>query len=84
MHYLGDWFFDSRAWGDLMTGAPLHLPVPASDLLLAGEELYTFGGVGGRCAAGTPTNCIGGSAAAAAKLSPNWARGVAERAGVGR
>jgi hypothetical protein len=84
MHYLGDWFFDSRAWGDLQTGAPLHLPVPASDLLLAGEELYTFGGVGGRCASGTPTNCIGGSGTSAAKLSPNWARGVAERAGVGR
>jgi hypothetical protein len=61
MHYQGDWFFDSRAWGDLMVGAPLSLPVPAQDLLSLGEELYTFGGVGGRCAAGTPTNCVGGT-----------------------
>lgn len=84
MHYLGDWFFDSRGWDELTAGAPLHLPVPASDLLLAGEELYTFGGVGGNCSAGNPTNCIGGSGTAAAMLSPNWARGVTERAGAGR
>jgi hypothetical protein len=67
-HYLGDWYFDSRGWNDLMVGAPLSLPVPAQDLLSVGEELYTFGGVGGRCAAGTPTNCVGGSGTSAALL----------------
>mgnify|MGYP005725322239 CR=1 FL=1 len=39
-------FFDNRGWGDLVSGTPLHFPVPGTyirELLLAS---YTFGGGG--------------------------------------
>jgi hypothetical protein len=65
-HSLGDWFFDSRGWGDLRPGTPLQWPAPAQDLEAAGIPNYTFGGVGGACAAGNPTGCMpaaGGSPA---------------------
>lgn len=52
---LGDWFFDSRGWGDLYEGTFLQVPVPAKELELLGEPVYTFGGVGGNCAAGSST-----------------------------
>jgi hypothetical protein len=34
-----------RRWDMLKTGTPLHMPVPASELEITGDELYTFGGV---------------------------------------
>jgi len=43
----GGWFFDGRGWGDLHQGTALHYPVPARDLQVLGQPLYTFGGVGG-------------------------------------
>jgi hypothetical protein len=47
-HYnYGAWFFDSRGWGDLYKGTPLHFPVPARELQVLGIPLYTFGGPGG-------------------------------------
>jgi hypothetical protein len=47
-HYsFGAWFFDSRGWGDLYRGTPLHFPVPARELQVVGLPLYTFGGPGG-------------------------------------
>lgn len=53
-------FFIKRGWGDLREGMQLHYPVPGSELETLGEPIYTFGGVGGRCSVGNPTNCIGG------------------------
>lgn len=53
-------FFIKRGWGDLREGMQLHYPVPGSELETLGETIYTFGGVGGRCSVGNPTNCIGG------------------------
>lgn len=53
-------FFTRRAWGQLVEGTPLHLPIPARELNTLQKQLYTFGGVGGRCSAGNPTNCFGG------------------------
>lgn len=45
------WYSDSRGWGDLYEGTPLHFPVPARELQVLGMPLYTFGGVGGQGAA---------------------------------
>ncbi len=42
---------EKRGWGDLPTGAPLHLPVPASELEILLQDYYTFGGEGGNMAA---------------------------------
>ena len=42
----GVWFFDSRGWGDLYKGTPIHFPVPARELQVLGLPLYTFGGTG--------------------------------------
>jgi hypothetical protein len=44
-------YMDSRGWGRLPTGTFLHLPVPGTELLSLGFELYSFGGVGGPGAA---------------------------------
>jgi hypothetical protein len=54
-------FFTKRGWGDLREGTQLHYPIPGSELETLGQDIYTFGGVGGRCAVGNPSNCIGGS-----------------------
>lgn len=54
-------FYTRRAWGDLVEGTPLHFPVPEQELNTVQKQVYTFGGVGGRCSAGNPTNCFGGS-----------------------
>ena len=51
--HLGTWFFDSRGWDDLEEGTPVHVPIPAGILTELGEPVYTFGGVGGNCAAGS-------------------------------
>ena len=37
---------DARRWGDLPEGSIIHLPVPASELLLLQLPIYTTGGVG--------------------------------------
>ncbi len=50
-HYgLGTAYFDDRGWGDLVTGTPLHFPVPASVLVELGLPIYTFGGEAGSSA----------------------------------
>ena len=40
-------YFDSRGSGRLPVGTFVHLPVPGSELLSSGLQLYSFGGVGG-------------------------------------
>jgi hypothetical protein len=42
----GGWYFDSRGWGDLAEGTYLSYPVPAKELEVRQEALYTLGGVG--------------------------------------
>ncbi|MBB4636248.1 hypothetical protein [Longimicrobium terrae] len=49
---LGDWFFDSRGWGDLIEGTPIQFPIPPKESAGLGLAPYTFGGVGGNCSAG--------------------------------
>ncbi len=44
-------FFDARGWGILVSGTPLHWPVPGKELEILQQEIYTFGGVGGPAAA---------------------------------
>lgn len=39
-------FFDSRGWGVLRTGRPIHIAIPAEDLQVLGLDVYTFGGGG--------------------------------------
>lgn len=46
-------YYDDRGWGDLVTGTPIHLPVPGKELETLGLQNYTFGGVGGE--GGAPT-----------------------------
>jgi hypothetical protein len=47
-------FTDSRGWGDLYRGTPIHLPVPARELQVLGLPLYTFGGPGGYANGASP------------------------------
>lgn len=42
---------DRRGFGQLQSGTPLHMPIPARYLISLGMDLYTFGGVGGEGAA---------------------------------
>ena len=44
-----------RRWDRLKKGTPLHMPVPASELEITGDELYTFGGVANADGTGTAT-----------------------------
>ena len=44
-------WFDYRGFGQLVTGTPLMMPIPARYLVSMGLPLYTFGGVGGDGAA---------------------------------
>lgn len=44
-------YFDDRRWGTLVSGTPVHLPVPGAELEVLQKEIYTFGGVGGSDAA---------------------------------
>ncbi|HEU4881082.1 MAG TPA: hypothetical protein VFT45_02520 [Longimicrobium sp.] len=50
----GAWFFDSRGWGDLFKGTPIHFPVPARELQVLGLPIYTFGGPGGYAKGASP------------------------------
>jgi hypothetical protein len=47
-------FTDSRGWGDLYKGTPIHWPVPARELQVLGMPLYTFGGPGGYANGASP------------------------------
>jgi len=40
-------FWDSRGWGTLVSGTPMHWPVPGKELEILQLPGYTFGGVGG-------------------------------------
>jgi hypothetical protein len=42
----GSDFFDYRGFGQLRSGTPIHLPVPAGELETLALPLYTLGGVG--------------------------------------
>lgn len=42
---LSPWY-NKRRWGQLVKGSMLHLPVPAGELGIIGEDYYTFGGGG--------------------------------------
>ncbi|MFB0516640.1 MAG: hypothetical protein ACETWG_08550, partial [Candidatus Neomarinimicrobiota bacterium] len=44
---VGLFYFDRRGWGDLVTGTPLHFPVPAKELEVGQLPLYTHGGTTG-------------------------------------
>lgn len=46
----GGHFFDARGWGRLVSGTPLHLPIPARELETLQLPLYTFGGSAGGAA----------------------------------
>lgn len=43
------WFHD-RGWGELVSGTPVHMPVPGSELEVLEQEIYTFGGDEGSAA----------------------------------
>ena len=53
--HLGAWFVDSRGWGDLPEGTPLHFPVPFQEMDARSKPSYNLGGVGapGAAAKGT-------------------------------
>ena len=40
-HFLA-WFFDSRGWGDLAEGTPLHFAVPYQELQARGRPNTSF------------------------------------------
>jgi hypothetical protein len=44
--HFGAWYMDSRGWGDLLEGTPIHWPVPGKELLVLAKPVYTFGGTG--------------------------------------
>ena len=51
-HYgMGTEYFDDRGWGDLVSNTWLQLPIPASELEILLQEVYTFGGPGGESTA---------------------------------
>ncbi len=39
-------YFDTRGWGELLPGTPIHLPPSGRDMASAGIAIYTFGGGG--------------------------------------
>jgi hypothetical protein len=47
----GQWFFDSRGWGDLPEGTALHWPVPWQEMDARLKTLYSLGGTTRICAA---------------------------------
>jgi hypothetical protein len=47
MTHLGAWFVDSRGWGDLAEGTPVHFPVPFQEMDARARAAYNIGGVGG-------------------------------------
>jgi hypothetical protein len=56
----GNWFFDSRGWGDLPEGTAVHWPVPYQEMDTRRQPFYNLGGCGGTAASGKSTyglNC---------------------------
>jgi hypothetical protein len=47
-------FLDARGWQALPVGTPLQFPVPALELQLRQQPIYSYGGVGGTMAAPPP------------------------------
>jgi hypothetical protein len=43
---MGVAYYDDRGWGDLLTGTAIHFPIPARELMVLQQEIYTFGGGG--------------------------------------
>jgi hypothetical protein len=39
-------YFDKRRLGQLLEGTAYHFPIPAPELIMHGQPVYTFGGVG--------------------------------------
>jgi hypothetical protein len=39
-------YFDNRGWGELVTNTPIQAPIPAKELQVLLQEIYTFGGGG--------------------------------------
>lgn len=42
----GTAYYDDRGWGDLVSGTPIHFPVPGAELDILLIDIYTFGGGG--------------------------------------
>ena len=40
----GNEFADARRWGFLISGTPLHFPIPGAELQILGRDIYTYGG----------------------------------------
>ncbi|MCG8468151.1 MAG: hypothetical protein MJB57_08060, partial [Gemmatimonadetes bacterium] len=51
-------FWHGRRHDILPAGTALHLPIPAADLEVLQEDIYTFGGAGNAGAAGDPTPVV--------------------------
>lgn len=47
-------YLDARGWQSLVIGTPLQFPVPALELQLRSQPIYTYGGVGGPMSAPAP------------------------------
>ncbi|HJU67430.1 MAG TPA: hypothetical protein VJ650_04210, partial [Gemmatimonadaceae bacterium] len=47
-------FLDARGWQSLPIGTPLQFPVPALELQLREQPIYSYGGVGGPMSAPAP------------------------------
>jgi hypothetical protein len=47
-------FLDARGWQSLVVGTPLQFPVPALELQLREQAIYSYGGVGGPMSAPQP------------------------------
>lgn len=47
-------YLDARGWQSLVIGTPLQFPVPALELQLREQAIYSYGGVGGVMAAPAP------------------------------
>lgn len=57
----GTTFYDDRGWGDLVSGTPIHFPVPGAELDILLIDIYTFGGGGPGSAPMIFTNSVDGS-----------------------
>jgi hypothetical protein len=53
------WYFDSRGWGDLPEGTPIHYPVPVQELDARRLQYYNLGGVGREGGSGPSTYGFG-------------------------
>jgi hypothetical protein len=54
----GNHYLDPRGWGRLVTGTPIHMPIPALELETLGREVYTFGGALGGAATCAHPHCM--------------------------